>query len=697
MARALCACIVLALLAAAAPAEAAFQSCTYDPVTHRVTATFGSGLTGTLSQSGAEIRADGAQCGAATTANTETIEVIGDENDAEKLTISLAGGTFLGGFTNEPGTSDEVEIELDLKGPPTADEVTVAGSGSADHVTLGASGTGAAMTSAANLNANEADGVDADITSAGFVGFQVDGAGGADVLSGAGGAGTGGNTHSYRLLGGPGGDDLTDTWQSVPGPGNDTVRFPVADRGAVSYADAPAGIVVTLQDGTGGSWGGATNDGEGGADVFVGPPDWVTGSDFADTITGAGSDDTFFGLDGIDALSGGAGEDDLAGNDGTDTVYGGADGDEVTGGAGDDDVRGDGGDDTVDGGNGVDVEAGGEGDDQLRQSGFNQFEGEETLPNGADDISGGPGRDSLEYGEPGSPSFGVGLSGRVAPVTVTLDDVANDGAAGEGDNAHSDIEDVVGGTANDTLVGDGDANVLSGFDGADTLRGGGGADTLRGLGSRGGFAPQVEADVTDEGDDIDGGAGEDTVDANEGDDKIEAREGTRDTLDCGPGADSGGGDAVDAIADNCEFKPVQATLPDPPLQPPGDPPGQPPGVPPPPPPPPPPPGAAPKVATLLTLPSTRRCASRRKFTVRVRREIRGTVSRVQIFVNGKRVKSVTGRRIALPIDLRGLPKGKVKVRLRVELTDGRVATDTRTYRTCATKKRRGQFGRRRSR
>jgi hypothetical protein len=70
------------------------------------------------------------------------------------------------------------------------------------------------------------------------------------------------------------------------------------------------------------------------------------------------------------------------------------------------------------------------------------------------------------------------------------------------------------------------------------------------------------------------------------------------------------------------------------------------------------------------------------------------VKRVTIFVNGRRVKSVTGSRIGLPIDLRGLPKGKVKVRLRVELVDGRVATDTRTYRTCATKKRRGQFGRR---
>ena len=79
--------------------------------------------------------------------------------------------------------------------------------------------------------------------------------------------------------------------------------------------------------------------------------------------------------------------------------------------------------------------------------------------------------------------------------------------------------------------------------------------------------------------------------------------------------------------------------------------------------------------------------------MRVRREIRGTVKTVTIFLNGKRVKRVTGSRIGLPIDLRGLPKGKVKVKLVVDLADGRTATDTRTYRTCATKKRKGKFGR----
>jgi uncharacterized delta-60 repeat protein len=151
-----------------------------------------------------------------------------------------------------------------------------------------------------------------------------------------------------------------------------------------------------------------------------------------------------------------------------------------------------------------------------------------------------------------------------------------------------------------------------------------------------------------------------------------------------PPATGGGGDGGDGGGGQTSQPP-----PAPPASPPGPAPATPPLVGP--------PAPAPRVAQLLTLPSSRRCASRRKFTVRVRRQIRGTVKRVTIFLNGKRVKSVTGSRIGLPIDLRGLPKGKIKVRLRVELKDGRIATDTRTYRTCATKKRKGRFGRRRSR
>jgi hypothetical protein len=105
------------------------------------------------------------------------------------------------------------------------------------------------------------------------------------------------------------------------------------------------------------------------------------------------------------------------------------------------------------------------------------------------------------------------------------------------------------------------------------------------------------------------------------------------------------------------------------------------------------PAPTPSLARIVTLPSTRRCVSRRRFRVRVRSTIRGEVTKVTIFLNGKHVRTVVGTRLGLPIDLRGLAKGRVRVRLRVELSGGRVRTDTRTYRTCATKKRRGQFGR----
>lgn len=685
---------LLAALVLAAPAQAAFQTCTYNAGV--VTATFGTGVgganpTGTLAQSGVQIRADGVQCGgAATTANTDLIRVIGQNGVGEELTISLAGGTFLGGATDEPGTSDEIEFAVDLGSGFGSPDVTILGTAGVDHVTLGENGTGASATSAVNLNANEADPKDADMTFSTFELFEVLGGGSGDVLSGAGGDGTGTRSTQNRLRGEAGNDVLRVGDRAFPGPGNDTVEFPVAGVGIVEYTDAPAGTVITLS----GGGGIASNDGDGGADTYIGVADHYVGSSTGgDTFTGSVNDDQFFGLGGTDTIDGGAGDDQLAGNNGTDTIHGGADDDDVTGGAGADQVFGDDGDDLVDGGNGNDTELGGAGDDTHRQSGVNQFEGEETNPNGADDVSGGSGIDTLEYGDPGSPTFGgLAISGRDTPVVVDLDDVADDGAAGEGDNARTDVENVVGGAANDTLTGDGDANVLSGFDGADTLRGGGGEDTLRGFGSRGPFGPTIEAELLDDADDLDGGAGTDRIDANEGDDKIEAREGTADTLDCGPGFDSGRGDRVDTINADCEA----IALPDLPVDPPAPPPAlqttPPPGPPPPGTPlrPIPPPVVVPRPATVaqfLTLPNNRRCVSRRRFRVKVISRVRGQVRSVTIFVNGRRAKRVTGRGVALPIDLRGLPKGRVKVRLRVDLADGRSATDTRTYRTCAPKRR----------
>ena len=105
-----------------------------------------------------------------------------------------------------------------------------------------------------------------------------------------------------------------------------------------------------------------------------------------------------------------------------------------------------------------------------------------------DSFSGGPGRDFVYY------------SARTAPQNVSLDDVANDGAPGEHDNIHSDVEGVEGGEGDDTLTGGTGDDFLRGRGGSDTLAGLGGNDVLDG-GGNGGCGH----------DDLDGGADDDTL------------------------------------------------------------------------------------------------------------------------------------------------------------------------------------------
>jgi Ca2+-binding RTX toxin-like protein len=69
-----------------------------------------------------------------------------------------------------------------------------------------------------------------------------------------------------------------------------------------------------------------------------------------------------------------------------------------------------------------------------------------------------------------------------AAVTVSLDNVANDGQAGENDNAR-DAESVIGGAGNDVLVGNTARNTLRGLFGNDRLFGADENDTL--IGSEG--------------------------------------------------------------------------------------------------------------------------------------------------------------------------------------------------------------------
>jgi hypothetical protein len=105
-----------------------------------------------------------------------------------------------------------------------------------------------------------------------------------------------------------------------------------------------------------------------------------------------------------------------------------------------------------------------------------------------------------------------------------------------------------------------------------------------------------------------------------------------------------------------------------------------------PPPPTSPPGASPPLprsGELIRLPANRRCISSRRFRIRIRKIKGVTLAAVAVYVNGKPVKIFKGKRVTARIDLRGLPRGTVRVRIEAATTDGQLIRHTRKYRTCA--------------
>jgi hypothetical protein len=136
-------------------------------------------------------------------------------------------------------------------------------------------------------------------------------------------------------------------------------------------------------------------------------------------------------------------EGSLNGEDGNDTIQGGPL---------DDNLQGGDGNDTLNGGDGNDFLGGGGGD----------FDS-----GGNDVLIGGNGQD--EAG-----------SGRDVPVTITLDGIANDGAASLGEVDNVQTEDFEGGSSDDVLIGDASSNSVQGFEGNDVIQGFGGPDALRG-------------------------------------------------------------------------------------------------------------------------------------------------------------------------------------------------------------------------
>jgi Ca2+-binding RTX toxin-like protein len=219
-------------------------------------------------------------------------------------------------------------------------------------------------------------------------------------------------------------------------------------------------------------------------DSFIADVEIAVGTNFDDVLIGNALNNTLRGLGGNDRISGARGADLIDGGaGGSDT------GDYRTRTANVvaslDNLANDG--QAGEGDNILNTEniAGGSGNDILTGDKFRN-----TLTGGAgadairgldndDVLSGGPGTDLTDAGNGADL---VTYADHTAAVTVSLDNVANDGQAGENDNAR-DAESIIGGAGNDVLVGNAARNTLRGLFGNDRLFGVDENDTL--IGSEG--------------------------------------------------------------------------------------------------------------------------------------------------------------------------------------------------------------------
>ena len=398
-----------------------------------------------------------------------------------------------------------------------------------------------------------------------------------------------------RIQGGDGNDIMDgrggpDVYEG--GAGTDTVTYGglgfVAGLGRFGGRGAPVSATID----------GAANDGSAVdrnradlSDSINTDVERIVGTGGDDVLRGGAGDEELIGAGGNDFVDGGGGNDQLQGDDGNDAVVGGAGNDAVLGGSGNDDVDGEGGDDNVRGEDGTDLVSGGGGADTLgggngvgvdtldysdrttpvrvSLDGINDDgaagEGDNAVPDfemvlgggdddvliggsgdealfgndgndelaggdGADDLSGGPGVDAATY------------LARSAPVFVNLAEAGNDGPTDEGDYVLEDVEKVIGGSGDDTLLGDGRVNVLVGGPGNDRIAGAEGDDTLAGQWGNDELAGDVGNDV------LFGGDGNDSLAGAEGNDELKGEAGD-DSLDGGAGSDRhNGGPGIDAIS-----------------------------------------------------------------------------------------------------------------------------------------------------
>jgi RTX calcium-binding nonapeptide repeat (4 copies) len=199
-------------------------------------------------------------------------------------------------------------------------------------------------------------------------------------------------------------------------------------------------------------------------------------------------------------------------------------------------IQGEAGDDgNILGSSDGDVIDGGADSDNATATGLNGGPGSDNMvggPNDAagDEISGGAGAGDMATYQCDSDE----------PITVTIDDINNDGGGGcDGttgafDDVHTDVEGVTGGEGADTLNGNGANNRLEGGGGNDILNGGDGDDLLQGTYGIGGCAPVENCTGNDT---LNGEGGNDTLYGDIGNDRLDGGTGVADELIGGPDID----------------------------------------------------------------------------------------------------------------------------------------------------------------
>ena len=100
----------------------------------------------------------------------------------------------------------------------------------------------------------------------------------------------------------------------------------------------------------------------------------------------------------------------------------------------------------------------------------------------------------------------------------------------------------------------------------------------------------------------------------------------------------------------------------------------------------------PTFSSTVVLPpvGSKGCRSRRAFKIRLKEPKADALASAVIFLNGRRVKTLKGKRITATINLRGLPRGRYVVKIVATTVLGRTISGSRKYRTCAQKKRVGR-------